>query len=189
MIGSPLRVEAAQRLVRVGCVDIQPGLTDAEFAVIEQRYGFEFASDHRAFLAEGLPVWAAGHDDHPDNASWGWPNWRDGDPATLQDQVDHPVTVVLDAISDGHWPSGWGRRPADPDQAMTEARSRVTDIPRMIPVYAHRYLPAGRDTSAHPVLSIHSLDDTIVYGLDLADYIDQEFRRPEISVPFWRDYQ
>ncbi|WP_285752183.1 hypothetical protein [Lentzea sp. NBRC 105346] len=58
----------------------------------------------------------------------------------------------------------------------------------MIPVYAHRYLPAGRDTSAHPVLSIHSLHDTIVYGLDLADYIDQEFRTAEVSAPFWRDY-
>ena len=31
-------------------------MTDAEIACIEQDYGFEFANDHRAFLAAGLPL-------------------------------------------------------------------------------------------------------------------------------------
>jgi hypothetical protein len=70
LIGTPLGTEAAARLARLGCVDIQPGLTDAEFATIEQRFGFEFASDHRAFLAAGLPVWTVGDDD-PSRTSWG----------------------------------------------------------------------------------------------------------------------
>ncbi|MCE7007401.1 hypothetical protein LWC34_31970 [Kibdelosporangium philippinense] len=100
LIGDPLGSEAARRLERVGCVDIQPGLTDAEFATIERRYGFEFASDHRAFLAEGLPVRTVG-DDAREHAGWGWPDWRDGDPETLWQQLDHPVDVVLDAVRDG----------------------------------------------------------------------------------------
>ncbi|WP_159451034.1 hypothetical protein [Micromonospora cremea] len=58
----------------------------------------------------------------------------------------------------------------------------------MIPVYAHRYLPAGRGSFGHPVLSIHRLTDTIVYGHDLADYIVQEFREPRVTVAFWRNY-
>jgi hypothetical protein len=37
------------------------------------------------------------------------------------------------------------------------------------------------------VLSIWDLGDTIVYGLDLADYVDQELRSPEVTVPLWRD--
>ncbi|WP_232661713.1 hypothetical protein [Pseudonocardia sp. TRM90224] len=184
MIGA----EAALRLRRLGTVDIQHGLTDAEFDEIELQYGFEFAIDHRAFLAEGLPVWTKG-DDHPDKASWGWPNWRDGDREELQAQADHPETVILRAVRDGHWPDGWKRRPADPELAVAEARSRLADVPRMIPVYAHRYLPAGRDTSGRSVLSIHALHDILVYGLDLADYVDQEFRtRQQVDVPFWRDY-
>jgi hypothetical protein len=187
MVGDALGVEAARRLARLGRVDIQPGLTDAEFASIELRYGFEFADDHRAFLAAGLPVWTVGDDD-PNRASWGWPNWRGGDTETVRAQVDHPVTTVIEAVRDGHWPSGWGKRPAGSEHAMAEARTRLAGVPRMIPVYAHRYLPAGRNTSAHPVLSIHSLHDTIVYGLDLADYIDREFRAPEITAQFWRDY-
>jgi hypothetical protein len=111
-----------------------------------------------------------------DRSSWGWPDWRDGDLDTLRQQVDHPMTVILDAVSEGYRPSEWRKRPADPEQAMLKAQARLADVPCMVPVYAHRYLPAGRDTSAQPVWSIHSVHDTIVYGLDLADYVDQEFR-------------
>ena len=32
----------------------------------------------------------------------------------------------------------------------------------------------------------HRLTD--VYGHELAHYIDEEFRRPKVTVPFWRDY-
>ena len=131
LIGTPLGVEAALRLARLGCVDIQPGLTDAEFTAIEQRFGFEFASDHRAFLAAGLPVWTAGDDD-PDHTSSGWPNWRDGDPDALQRQIDHPVAVVLDAVETGYWSAEWRTRPAVPEQAMATARSRLLDVPRMV---------------------------------------------------------
>lgn len=65
----------------------------------------------------------------------------------------------------------------------------------MIPVCAHRYLPAGRGTYAHPVMSIYQTD-IIVYGTDLADYIDCEFNRwfisedwtPPAMVPFWSEF-
>ena len=73
----------------------------------------------------------------------------------------------------------------------------LTAVPRMVPVYGHRYLPAGRGTYRHPVLSIWQTD-IIYYGLDLADYIDCEFgrhdpaeatdtRNPRATVEFWRD--
>jgi len=65
----------------------------------------------------------------------------------------------------------------------------------MIPVCSHRYLPAGRGTYGHPVLSIYQTD-IIIYGTDLADYINQELGRHSISadwtpppmVPFWSDF-
>ena len=67
----------------------------------------------------------------------------------------------------------------------------------MIPVYAHRYLPAGRDTHGHPVLSIYQ-NDIIIYGTTLADYIDREFgsaetlisaeSTPAPLVPFWSEF-
>ncbi|MFG3601863.1 hypothetical protein [Micromonospora chersina] len=186
--GVALGIEAARRLAQLGLVDIQPGLTEAEFVTIERRFGFEFADDHRAFLAAGLPVWTPGRDDHPDVASWGWPNWRQLDATTLHEQVYWPLATALDGIQHGEWPPGWSRRPHDLDRRMAKVKRLLADVPRMVPVYGHRYLPAGRGSSGHPVLSIHRLTDTIVYGKDLAHYIDQEFREPRVTVAFWRDY-
>ena len=46
--------------------------------------------------------------------------------------------------------------------------------PRLVPVYSHRYLPAGRGASGHPVLSVMQTD-IICYGADLDDYLYREF--------------
>ncbi|MEU4843134.1 hypothetical protein [Nocardia testacea] len=54
--GIGLGREAAARSVELGCCEIRPGLTDSGFERIEKHYGFEFADEHRAFLAAGLPV-------------------------------------------------------------------------------------------------------------------------------------
>lgn len=186
--GAALGGEASRRLARLGTVNIQPGLTEEEFDGVERRFGFQFADDHRAFLAAGLPVFTAGHDDHPDRASWGWPNWRDLESEELREQVEWPKQCVLSVIRDGRWPTGWGKRPTNPDEVEAKAHRLLANVPRMVPVYAHRYLPGGRATSGHPVLSIHRLSDIIVYGLDLADYIDQEFRSPTVTVSFWSAY-
>ena len=186
--GVALGTEAARRLAQLGLVDVHPGLTDAELSSVERRFGFEFADDHRAFLATGLPVWTAGLDDHPDRASWGWPNWRQPDSTELHDQVDWPLAAALDAIQRGEWPHAWGTCPRDQDRRISKARRLLATVPRVVPVYAHRYLPAGRGSFGQPVLSIHRLTDTIAYAHDLAHYIDQEFRQPKVTVSFWRDY-
>ena len=79
--------DAAARLAALDCRRLTPGLTDAEFALVEASYGFTFADDHREFLAAGLPV-----DDEPGR---GWPDWRSGDPAELRRMLDWPVEGVL----------------------------------------------------------------------------------------------
>lgn len=43
-------------MAELDCCEIEPGLSEAEFDRIERDFGFEFADDHRAFLAAGLPV-------------------------------------------------------------------------------------------------------------------------------------
>jgi len=35
---------------------------------------------------------------------------------------------------------------------------------------------------------LHELDDIIVYGVNLEDYMVQEFHEEEVTVAFWRDY-
>ncbi|MDT7598847.1 MAG: hypothetical protein QOK26_924, partial [Pseudonocardiales bacterium] len=69
---------------------------------------------------------------------------------------------------------GWGPRPADDAAALSVARGGLVTAPRMIPVYSHQYLPAGRARAGHPVLSIYRTD-VICYGADLVDYLRAEF--------------
>ena len=93
------------------------------------------------------------------------------------------------------WHPSWGQQPADTGEALSAARQQLDRVPKMIPVHGHRYLPAGRGTYGHPVLSIYQTD-IIFYGTDLADYISCEFRRwfispdwtPPPMVPFWSDF-
>jgi len=186
--GAALGLEAARRLAERHR-DIQPGLTPAEFDRIEQQYGFEFADDHRAFLSVGLPV-----------GSRSWPDWRNGAPESLREKLAWPVEGVLfDVEHNDYWHSGWGEQPTDRIAAVERARQHLARVPKLVPVYSHRYLPAGRGTSGHPVLSMYQTD-IIFYGLNLLDYVYQEFSagsginrsdaqwQPHATVPFWRDF-
>lgn len=183
--GQALGERAAALLAGVSTSKIEPGLRPEEIAQVEQRHGFTFADDHRAFLAAGLPT--------GDN----WPDWRDGDPDELEDRLRWPVDGVLfDVAHNGFWPSIWGTRPGDVTDAVILAERRMAKVPRLVPVYGHRYLPAGTGSFGHPVLSVMQTD-IIYYGSDLADYIQREFTTApgwapfaddvQATVEFWRD--
>jgi hypothetical protein len=105
--------------------------------------------------------------------------------------------VLFDVVHNSAWHPSWGLPPADASEAIRTARLHLARVPKMIPVFGHRYLPAGHGTHGHPVLSIHQTD-IIVYGTDLANYIENEFIRSGWSisadwtlppiVPFWGDF-
>jgi hypothetical protein len=105
-----------------------PGLTDVEFVRIEEDYGFEFADDHRVFLAAGPPL----NSRPPEGGeTWRkpWPEWRDGDPDELRTQLDWPVQGALfDVQNNALWHPTCGRRPADPDEALGTARLQLLQI-------------------------------------------------------------
>ncbi|HEV2637629.1 MAG TPA: hypothetical protein VGX23_20925 [Actinocrinis sp.] len=84
--------------------------------------------------------------------------------------------------------------------AVEVARERLALVPQMVPVYGHRYLPPGRGTYGHPVLSMYQTD-IVSYGSDLAEYVVKEFGGAELrevvggagggelrlAVPFWSE--
>ncbi|MBM2621969.1 hypothetical protein JIG36_41355 [Actinoplanes sp. LDG1-06] len=171
---------AAELMAASGRFPLAPGLSDAEFSAIEHEFGFTFADDHRAFLAAGVPT------------GRGWPDWRGPDRDALRERLAWPVEGVLfDVGSNNFWYEGWGPRPGDPEQAVAAARASLMTVPRLVPVYSHRFLPAA--TTGHPVLSVYQTD-IIFYGSDLTDWLNREFALGSPSatparatVPFWRD--
>lgn len=62
------------------------------------------------------------------------------------------------------------------------ARWEVNEAPALIPVYGHRFVPAARDTFGNLVLSVCGTD-IIRYGVDLTDYVNQEFEEPRARAP------
>jgi len=199
--GARLGEEAARRLARAGQHEIGPGLTDAEFARLERDYDVEFAEDHRAFLAVGLPLNRPPLNRPPEAGQTRfkpWPDWRDGDPADLREKLGWPVEGALfDVENNALWHPSWGQRPVELSQALSMAKLFLAQAPTMIPIYAHRYLPAGRGTYGHPVLSMYQTD-IIIYGANLAQYIDYELgtverltradSTPPNMVPFWSEF-
>jgi hypothetical protein len=173
-------VTAAELLAASGRFPIAAGLTDAEFDGVEHEFGFTFAADHRAFLAAGLPTGRS------------WPDWRGTDRTALRDRLAWPVEGVLfDVTENSFWYGGWGPRPAEDHAALEVARRYLMTVPRMVPIYGHRYLPAG--LTGHPVLSMYQTD-IIYYGADLDDWLHREFglgtpspKEPHATVAFWRE--
>ena len=162
-------VDAAGRLAACGAVTIEDGLSDHEFADVASTFGVDFADDHRAFLATGVPVGP------------GWPNWRAGGRA-LSAQLRLPVDGILFAVEwKQFWDERWGVRPVRMKHALRSAAYQLARVPQMVPVYANGYLPAG-DPPGQPVLSIYQVDIRIA-GADLLEYIDRQFGSDQPSAP------
>ncbi|GLZ81704.1 hypothetical protein Afil01_65110 [Actinorhabdospora filicis] len=185
---------AARHLAATGLCEMTPGLTEAEFARVEAEFGFSFAPEHRAFLAEGLPLGEIQAEPGVIVAPRPWPDWRDGDPEDLRRRLDRPVRSIMERVEDGGWDLRFGPFPDDRRSGIAAARAFLAGAPQMVPVFSHRYLPAGADYPAHPVLSMWDTD-IICYGTNLDGYIRREFGKPDddepwpphTTIPVWSD--
>jgi hypothetical protein len=74
-------------------------------------------------------------------------------------------------------------------------RQHYPHYPTLIPIYAHRYLPAQPVLAGNPVFSVYQTD-IMHYGNDLASYFAHEFgftlpstfenlQQPQNHIEFW----
>jgi len=151
-------------------IDIEPGLSDEEFAHIEASLSLEFPPDLRDLLGCGLP------------AGRKFPDWRRGPADRLRWILAGPSEgIAFDASANHFWLPEWGPRPDDVKHAVALAMSEVAKAPPLVPVYSHRYIPSEPEEEGNPVFSVVQTD-IIVYGNDLADYFAEEFH---FSRPTW----
>lgn len=160
--------------LRTRGVAFEAGLTDAEVAAVELRFGFQFPPDLRAFLQTALP------------SGRKFPDWRSGDEVVLRNWLDSPGRgIVFDIEHNQFWLPEWGPRPKTLERAKQRAEELVAAAPRLIPIYSHRMIPASPSLNGNPVFSVHQTD-IIVYGLDLEDYLVHEFLLSEEEIENWR---
>ena len=166
-------------------VEFKSGLSEREIAAVETLHQFQFPPDLRAFLQAALPCGDR------------FPQWRRPDDPDLLASLDWPEEgIVFDVEQNSLWLDEWGPRPSAMLRAIEIARRLVRHAPTLIPIYAHRYLPAEPQQSGNPVFSVHQ-SDIIVYGRDLWDYLRNEFEGPSSStvpdpsscrpIRFWTD--
>jgi hypothetical protein len=171
--------EVVERLADAG-VRLDRGLTEADVKRIEQKFGFSFGPDHRSLLRTALPLGDT------------WLNWRHATPAKIRERLRAPVdAVIADVLAGDFWPASWGERPAESAAAETAARARLADVPVLVPLYGHCYLPAAPAPAQSPVFSVRPAE-VRVHGADLLQFVDVEFGTAEGSaattqLSFWSD--
>ena len=169
-----------QRLRAAG-VRLDAGLSDQEVSRVQGSLAFVFGPEHREFIQSALPVGES------------WPNWRRDSDETLRGRLDWPLDGALFGVqNNGFWPTSWGERPDDEVDRERAARAHLSHVPKLVPVFSHRYLPSDPQFQPSPVFSVHQTD-VIFYGDNLLDYVAHEFKIPPLHttnrtrVPFWSD--
>jgi hypothetical protein len=151
-------------------IQVQPGLSDNEFARAEAEFGFAFPPDLRAVLSAGLPVGP------------GFPDWRaSGARLHLRASLDLPIAAISFQIARNTlWSKSWGPRPSDPEKALRVARNALKRAPLLIPIFNHCYIPCNPGLAGNPIFFV---DENRIFccGLDLSDFFEREslFRSSE----------
>jgi hypothetical protein len=165
-------------------IEFEEGLTDGEIRRAQSRYKLKFPPDLREFLQTAFPV------------SDGFAAWRADDDTKLRASLAWPADgMAFDAQRNQHWRKYWSERAGVGEVPEGTARRQVALAPRLVPIYAHRFIPSEPLLPGNPVFSVYQTD-IIYYGYDLADYLRQEFHlegrdeRPEEVRPirFWDDF-
>lgn len=163
------------------------GLTQHEFDAIEQRFGFHFPPDLKQFLSLALPI------------SDKFINWRDSSERNtklIRERMNWCLEGMLtDVENNRFWMYEWGPKPADLAEAKSICEVEYHTAPRLIPIYAHRYIPETPSEEGNPILSVYQTD-IIYYGGNLYEYLLVEFgfkKYEEVEfdnikrVRFWSD--
>lgn len=160
-----------------------PGLSDREVAAAEATFHFHFPPDLRKLLQRALPI------------SERFPNWRKGPDSALRHALATPMDGILYEVERGAlWPELWGTRPTEQAAAVVGARLHLKQVPVLIPIYGHHYIPAEPHSAGNPVFSV--VQGEVGYqGCDIPSYFAAEFGVPcppwaaatPAPTPFWDD--
>lgn len=149
--------------LRARGVWVSRGLKERELQRVEEVLGTALPPDLRSFLAFAMPRGER------------FPNWRDPSSEAIAQRLAWPADgICFDIERNAFWLQEWGPRPGDLDEAKAVAREHVARAPLLIPIFAHRYLPARPCLAGNPVFSVYQTD-IIFYGHDLPSYLENEF--------------
>ena len=165
---------------------VAAGMTEEERGKVEEIYGFKFPQALADFYSCGVPCLSS---------AVPFPLWKDFNEhnvRAIKKMIEDPINWLKEDVKDGFWLKSWGKRPENEEEAL-EVFSRVAaKAPKLIPIYSHRYVPVIEGVDDPPVISTVGMD-TIVYGANLSEYLQNEFFNGKLStasavnIPFWSE--
>lgn len=172
-------IELVSALKEQGVI-FERGLSEAQIQQIEEIGNFQFPPDLRAFLNYAVPI------NHNKISADGeiieggyFPNWHDDPQAILFGSREWVEGAFrFDIEHNQFWLAEWGAQPENLEARYNIAIHALEQAPFLIPIYAHRFLPARPVLAGNPVLSMWQAVDTIYYGYHLENYLRNEFLRP-----------
>lgn len=170
-------------------VVFEDGLNENEIKYIEALYEIEFPVDLKEFLMTALPV------------SKGFVKWRDYSEENIEkirSSLDWPLEgMIFDIEENNFWYEEWGERAESLEEAINKCKEEMNKVPKMIPIYSHRYIPSEPLDAGNPIFSIYQTD-IIYYGENIESYMDIEFGIKNYEdmdwdrirkIRFWEDLQ
>ena len=129
----------------------QPGYSNAELEAAEKKWRFVFPPDYKRFLLKYRPE----GDQIVD-----WVRSKDEE---IQERLDWPLSSILFDIKNGFWIKTWPKKPESIAQRKELTIALISEAPKLIPVFGHRYIPDRPSINGNPILSVSQLD-IIIYG-------------------------
>lgn len=189
----PISLQQAQILVQLmqaKGVIFEAGLSDNEIKLVEERFGVIFPPDLAMLLQTALPV------------SEKFVPWREGIRSQakadkIKNWLEQPLQGMLfDIEHNGYWFDDWGPQPVCKNKQIDLAVNYFHSYPKLIPIYAHRFIPSQPVEADNPIFSVYQMD-IVYYGINLSVYLacefyfdlPQDFYRPVEPkyINFWGD--
>ena len=181
-----LLTELIEELKNKG-VEFDNGLSATEIDHIEQVLCSQVPAELRQLLTSALPVSLNGR-------THGFHDWRNNTEAVLETAQKYIEDGFVFDIEHGYWNSTFGKKPNDLEAAKQQALAAIRELPRLMPVYTHRYMPT-KPHEGGAVISVRQATDTVYYGYSFVDYLQKEFEfevtkdvpASPPDIPFWGD--
>jgi len=160
------------------------GMSEEEINITENKYNIKFTEYHRKFLKilhtidrkELILNWNEDENGNPISKERSlFYNWMT-DHDEIKKYLEWPYEFLLeDVMRDYIWLDSWGKKPEQNENKKKIFSNWFNNSPKLIPIYAHRFVISEPINSDNPVLSIYG-HDTIIYGGNMRHYLINELK-------------
>jgi len=181
------QIKRVINLLESNKVKISEGMSQSQIDAAQNLYEIVFPPDLKELIMTFIPE---------GDRFWNWADFSTENVEKIKGMLMWPADGALfDVEHNDFWPKAWGQKPDNLTQKLGAARKHLEEVPKLLPIYSHRFISSFPNEAGNPVFSVYQTD-IIIYGRDLWDYFEIEYREKDYSniefdkikaIPFWND--